>query len=43
MLTVDHFKRPFIDTILELIKEIDESYDQDLNEHQDSNTKVYNI
>lgn len=32
MLTVDHFKRPFIDDILESVKVIDE-FDQDINEH----------
>lgn len=43
MLVVDHFKRPFIDAVLESIKKVDESYDQDIDEHQNSNSKVYNI
>lgn len=43
MLVMDHFKRPFIDTVLESVKELDESYDQDINEHQNLNTKVYSI
>jgi len=30
MLTVDHFKRPFIDDILESVKD---EFDQDINEH----------
>jgi len=38
MLTVDHFKRPFIDTILESIKIIEESLDQDFNEDPILNT-----
>lgn len=43
MLTVDHFKRPFIDTVLESIKVIDESTDQDYNDHTLLNTKMYSI
>lgn len=43
MLTVDHFKRPFIDTVLTLIKEVDESFDQDFNEHQMLSTKIYSV
>jgi len=43
MLTVDHFERPFINAVLESIKETDELYDQDFNEHHDLSTKMYNI
>lgn len=41
MLTVDHSNRPFIDAVLESIKVVDESLDQDFSEHQILNTKVY--
>lgn len=43
MLTIDHFKRPFIDAILESIKVVDELFDQDFNEHQISNTNTCNV
>lgn len=43
MLTVDHFKRPFIDIVLKLIEEVDESFDQDFNEHQILNSKIYSV
>jgi len=43
MLTVDRFKRPFIDTVLESIKVIDESLDQDFNEDPILNTKIYTV
>lgn len=43
MLTVDHFKRPFINTVLESIKVIDQSLDQDFNENPTLNTKIYNV
>lgn len=43
MLVVNHFKRPFIDAVLESIKKLNKSYDQDINEHQNLNTKVYSI
>lgn len=43
MLTVDHFQRPFIDAVLTSIKEVDESFDQDFNEHQMLNTKTYSV
>lgn len=42
MLTVDHFERPFIDTVLESIKVIDESTDQDFNDDT-KNTKMYSV
>lgn len=43
MLVVDHFKRPFVDAVLESIKKLDESYDQDINKHKNLNTKVSSI
>lgn len=43
MLTVDHSSRPFINTVLESIKAVDESFDQDFNEHQILNTNVYTV
>lgn len=43
MLTIDHFKRPFIDTVLESIKVIDESTDQDVNDPTVLNTKMYSV
>lgn len=43
MLTVDHFKRPFIDAVLESIKVINESLDQDFKEDPILNTKIYTV
>lgn len=43
MLTVDHSKRPFIDTVLESVKIVDESFDQDYNELQILNTNIYTV
>jgi len=41
MLTVDHFKRPFIDDILKSVKVIDEKFDQDFNDHTILNSNNY--
>lgn len=43
MLTVDHFNRPFIDTVLESVKIVDESFDQDYNEHQILEKNIYTV
>lgn len=43
MLTVDHFKRPFIDDILESIKVVDELFDQDFNEHTILNSNICKV
>ncbi|XP_022181880.1 serine/threonine-protein kinase 16 isoform X1 [Myzus persicae] len=43
MLTVDHFKRPFIDDVLESVKVVDELFDQDFNEHTILNSNICNV
>lgn len=43
MLIVNHFNRPFIDNVLDLLREVDETFDQDFNEHQISNSKIYTV
>lgn len=43
MLTVNHFKRPFINAVLESINEVDESFNKDFNDCQNLNTMIYTI
>ncbi|VVC33716.1 Hypothetical protein CINCED_3A004379 [Cinara cedri] len=43
MLTTDHFKRPFIDTVLESIKVVNDSIDQDFNGHQSLSKTIYTV
>lgn len=43
MLTVDHFKRPFINDVLDSLKVVDELFDQDFNECQTKNVKTFTV
>lgn len=43
MLIIDHLKRPFIDAVLESIREVNQSLEQNFNEYQNLNTQTYTI
>lgn len=43
MLITDHFKRPFIDEVLESIKVLNDSIDQDFNGCQMQSNTIYTV